>query len=521
MNPVHDFAYGDVIREHRRSRPDRLAVVDGEVRLTWGQLDDRVNRVSRALAGTGANGGVEGGLIVWMGQNSHRLLETIVAAAKVGARVLPANWRAGAAEMAAVITRTRPDLVVWQKAELGEWSAEIRELVPDRSIHWLAHDDPGPDGYEQLLAGGDDDDDDDTSTRLDPDRPLLVLMTSAFEGRPLGAQLTHRALLMQGVQIGLLQAVTENTRTLVAGPMFHIATLLSVNAAYCWGGACVLAARPAAAEVAAAIEAERCTHGFIPGPVLQEVRDDGWAARHDLTSLFPTPDAINPGAPIIADPASAWQHHPGLAYGQTETTGIVILSPLSADHDPGRGKPPPLVAVRIVGADGTEAEVDEVGEIVVRGPLVMAGYIDDPEATEARWKKGWHHTGDLGRRHPDGSISFVGPKSALIKSGSENIYPAEVERCLQAHPAVAEVCVIGVPDPRWTQNVKAVIVARPGADLEALTAEALAEFCRARMASYKKPKEVEVVASLPKAGGFADREAVNRLHGGGGYPGSG
>jgi acyl-CoA synthetase (AMP-forming)/AMP-acid ligase II len=237
--------------------------------------------------------------------------------------------------------------------------------------------------------------------------------------------------------------------------------------------------------------------------------------------MFPNPDAIDPAAPIIADPASLWQRRPGLAYGQTETTGIVVLSPLSSTHDPHHGKAPPLAAVRIVGPDGTEAAVDEVGEIVVRGPLVMAGYLGEEEATIARFANGWHHTNDLGRRHRDGSISFVGPKSALIKSGNENIYPAEVEHCLLGHSGVAEVCVIGVPDPLWTQNVKAILVARPGAAATDLTAEALAAFCRERMASYKKPKDVQVVAALPKVGGFIDRDAVNLLYGGGGYPGTG
>jgi long-chain acyl-CoA synthetase len=544
---VHNFAYGDVIREHRRSRPELLAVVDGDVRLTWRQLDDRVNRLRSALVGIDglaprrAPGGMEsdeGGLVLWMGQNSHRLLETILAAAKMGARVLPANWRSSATEMADIIARTRPTLVIWQNAELAGWCADVRDLTAGHPAHWVAHDIPGEDGYEELLAAENpsglgverdlrtdaaivEEASADDEAPVNPDRPLLVLMTAAFEGRPLGAQLTHRALLLQGLQIGHTQAMTEDARTLVAGPMFHIAALLSLNATYCWGGRCVLIARSEGVEVARAIEAERCTHGFIPGPVLQEIRDEKLAVGYDLTSMFPTPDAVNPAAPIVSEPASLWQRRPGLAYGQTETTGIVVLSSLSATYDAGRGKPPPLAAVRIVGPEGTEAAVDEVGEIVVRGPMVMAGYLGEMEATKARFADGWHHTNDLGRRHQDGSISFVGPKSALIKSGSENIYPAEVERCLLSHPGVAEVCVIGVPDPLWTQNVKAIVVARRGADIAGLSVEALAGFCRERMASYKKPKEVQVVVTLPKAGGFIDRDTVNRLYGGGGYPGTG
>ena len=175
-----------------------------------------------------------------------------------------------------------------------------------------------------------------------------------------------------------------------------------------------------------------------------------------------------------------------------------------------------MTAVRIVDDQGGELPDGEVGEIVARGPLMMSGYLHHPDATADRFRDGWHHTLDLGRREPDGSITFVGPKTALIKSGSENIYPAEVESCLLAHPAIAEVCVIGVPDPVWTQNVTAVVVPVPGKSIDLA---AVVDFCRTRMASYKKPKALEIVTALPKRDGIVDRDAVNEKYGGGGYPG--
>jgi long-chain acyl-CoA synthetase len=146
----------------------------------------------------------------------------------------------------------------------------------------------------------------------------------------------------------------------------------------------------------------------------------------------------------------------------------------------------------------------------------MNGYYRREQDNVKRSMNGWHHTNDLGIRLPDGSISFVGPKTAMIKSGVENIYPAEVENCLRAHPAVADVCVIGVPDPTWTQSVKAVVVLK----LQHATApEELIEHCRSRIASYKKPRYVEFSASLPRLpGGPVDRKAVDAAFGGGGYP---
>ena len=149
---------------------------------------------------------------------------------------------------------------------------------------------------------------------------------------------------------------------------------------------------------------------------------------------------------------------------------------------------------------------------------MMSGYHDRAELNAARQAGGWHHTNDLGRREDDGSISFVGPKTRLIKSAAENIYPAEVEGCVARHPAVAECAVIGVPDPTWTQSVKAIVVPKQG---QAVTAEEIIEHCRANIASYKKPRTVEIVDKLPRQGWAVDYDALDSRFGGGGYPGGG
>jgi long-chain acyl-CoA synthetase len=175
-----------------------------------------------------------------------------------------------------------------------------------------------------------------------------------------------------------------------------------------------------------------------------------------------------------------------------------------------------VVQIRIVDEDGVEVPDGETGEIVVRGPTVMNGYWNRPEENERRRRGGWHHTNDVGRREADGTISFVGPKTRMIKSAAENIYPAEVEGCIATHPAVAECAIIGVPDPQWTQSVKAVVVVADGATV---TAEQIVEHCRSRIASYKKPRTVEFVEKLPREGWAVDYDALDERFGGGGYPG--
>jgi long-chain acyl-CoA synthetase len=175
------------------------------------------------------------------------------------------------------------------------------------------------------------------------------------------------------------------------------------------------------------------------------------------------------------------------------------------------------VQIRVVDDEDRDVPTGETGEIVVRGLTVMNGYWNRPEENTARGRGGWHHTNDLGRRESDGSLSFVGPKTRMIKSAAENIYPIEVERCIASHEAVAECAVIGIPDPKWVQSVKAIVVRNDGASV---TEEGIIEHCRAAIASYKKPRLVEFVDSLPKIGGFAiDYDALDERFGGGNYPG--
>jgi len=205
-------------------------------------------------------------------------------------------------------------------------------------------------------------------------------------------------------------------------------------------------------------------------------------------------------------------------YGQTEVMGPVTWSYYGWGHNLGRnGRTAPNAQLRILDDAGVELPAGEVGEICVRGPTVMHGYWRRPELNAQRQRDGWHRTNDLGRREADGSLSFIGPKVQMIKSGAENIYPAEVEGCLKQHPAVADCAVIGVPDAEWVQSVKAIVVLEPGVQPDAA---ALVEHCRQRIASYKKPRFVEFVASLPRnAGGAVDYKALDAAFGGGGYPG--
>ena len=204
-------------------------------------------------------------------------------------------------------------------------------------------------------------------------------------------------------------------------------------------------------------------------------------------------------------------------YGQTEVMGLAVLPYYAPGATGIFGRPSPLCQMRIVDEDDRDVEPGEVGEIVFRGPIVMNGYWNRPELNASRHRNGWHHTNDLGRREADGSLTFIGPKVQMIKSGVENIYPAEVEACIRKHPAVADCAIIGIPDAKWIQSVKAIVTLRPDAEA---TDRDIIEHCRERIASYKKPSSVEFRESIPRgATGGIDYKVLDEAYGGGNYPG--
>jgi len=502
----HGFA--DVLREQRRSRPDRVAAVDGDLQLSWTELDRRVNRLANALM---QHGLASGDRILWLGQNSVKLFELVLAAAKIGAFIVPANWRMSTGEIRTVIDDVDRRIGFGQQAELGETHCAAR-LDTGRERLWCQHDGEGTDCFDSLLASGPDLD---REWTVDPELPLLGIYTAAFSGRPAAAMLSHTALLLQGMLSAQGQAIDEETRYLVSGPMFHVGVLMGVFATYVRGGTLVFVPRIYAPEIMYLIDRERITHAYIPQPTALQMQELFQTRKYDLSSLFKDGNPAHWRATLVV-PAHAPIAGSFGGYGQTEISGYITQSWLGGT---GAGRPHALAQLRIVDEGGEDVAPGEVGEIVARGPMVMCGYYNRPGENEMRTRDGWHRTHDLGKRNADGSVVFIGPKTTMIKSGVENIYPVEVEACLLKHPAVAQVCVIGVPDPQWDQNVKALIVLKSGASVS--EAE-LIEHCRTDIASYKKRELWAFVTALPRlASGALDRDAVDEAFGGGGYPSRG
>ncbi|MEV0352582.1 AMP-binding protein [Nonomuraea sp. NPDC050680] len=508
---IHSLSLSDVLAEHARSRPQVTAVVDGEVRLTYPELDERVSRLADALAGAGVTAGER---VLWLGQNSHAVLELLLACSRLGAIFCPANWRQSADELRFVVEDLTPRVVVREPSDAtaaltdGTTQADATTALSAGNALWV---EAGA-GYERLVESG-------TARDFPPvedTEPVLALYTAAFDGRPNAALLSSAALLAHGASLLVVRQMEPGFTFLNNGPLFHVGTMMFCLATLQIGGTNVFTPAFDAEEVCRLIDAERVTQAFLFGQMIDAVTKANTGGKYDLSSLRFVSHSAEWDAMITVDD-SPWCRSKMGGYGQTEVGGMLTFLGLAPGAAGFAGRPSPLVQVRILAPDGTELPAGEVGEICARGKTLFSGYFARPDLNAAKSAYGWHHTGDLGRREPDGTITFIGPRLRMIKSGAENVYPAEVERALKAHPAVADAAVIGVPDATWHQAVKAVVALKEGA---AATADDLIEHVKSALASYKKPREVAFVDAIPKRGFTPDYDALDAAHGGGNYPGT-
>jgi acyl-CoA synthetase (AMP-forming)/AMP-acid ligase II len=498
-----------IVREAARSAPDRIALIDGDTSFSYRLFHRRVAHLASALRAMGVGAGDR---IVWLGQNSHRWMETLVAAGRIGAMMCSLNWRLSPTELAATIDAVSPKLVIFQQADLATLSLSVKSLTS--VTLWLAHDDESAGGYEALLAAASPLPD--SEDPGDPDAPVLVLSVANSEGGSLASMLSHQNLIVPAFLMAQLQDIDRNTVNLASAPLFHIAALFSIIPTLLMRGVNVFVARPDPELLCRAIDTHRCTHGFLLAPTAEAIVAIDPASRYDL-SCFRSNLPLPAWRALVRSDDSAWGRNPG-GYGQTETH-MAVLAALGDGASMTSGWAAPHAEVIIADADGVEVSDGEVGQILVRGPNVHLGYWQRPDVNDRRFRNGWWHTKDLGRRSADGMISFVGPVGRMLKSGAENVYAAEVEQCLAKHEDVAEVAIIGIPDEVWIQSVCAVVVLNEGA---ALAEDALRDFCRETLASYKKPRKIIFrTEPLPRKGFGPDYAALDAIYGGGGYPGEG
>jgi long-chain acyl-CoA synthetase len=339
----------------------------------------------------------------------------------------------------------------------------------------------------------------------------MIVHTAAVEGRPRGALLSHGNVMCTNLHLFYNLGIGSEDVHLNVLPMFHVAGLFLAFSSFHAGALNVNMGRFDAEAAAALIEEKGVTVLFDFSPVLASILEAGEKIGKDMSSLKTVA-----GIETLQN-IEYYQKTIGgtfyCLYGQTETAGFATLS--RYDRCPGSaGNALTMARVRIV--DDTDRTLcpGEIGEIAVKGPMIFKGYWNLPNLTDYTFRNGWHHTGDLGRFDAAGFLWYEGRKAEkeLIKPGGENVYPAEVERAILEHSAVEAVVVIGVPDPKWKEAIKAVCRLKAGAQLDAPT---LIRFVGERIASYKKPQYVEFMSDFPTlSNGTPDRERIRSICGG-------
>ena len=500
---LYDFTFYDLINRNAGCHADKPAWFESAtgVSITFSQFKQQVDRLAAGLQHTGIGVGDRIGIV---GQNSLAFFQLVGAAAALGAIVLPINWRLSAGEVAFNLNDCTP-AVVFADDEFAPVIASIRDGLPSVKRFFNLTGSGPLDAFDQMMvdepfAGGD----------VAADSGLVIIHTAAVAGRPRGALLSHANLLCASLHFNNCFDLTDSDVHLNLLPLFHVAGLFMAVAAFHSGILNINMKRFDAAEAVALIQTKSASVLFDFSPILGAILDEQANTGADISSLravmgLDAPETIDRYQKVTGGTFYSM-------YGQTETSCLATLG--RYDDRPGAaGRPIALGQVELVDDEDNPLPVGQEGEITLTGPMVFKGYWNLAEDNARTFRNGRHHTGDMGRFDEDGFLWYAGrkPEKELIKPGGENVYPAEVERVILEHPAVARTVVIGVPDPKWKEGIKAVCVLEAG---QSLTASELIEFVGQRIARYKKPQYVEFVDSLPEKAGAIDREAVKARYGG-------
>lgn len=496
---AHDFStLAELTAAHAAATPSKTAIIFEGSNQSYGALHDAVLRSVAALRAEGVKAGDRVG---WLGLNHPDYVVVMNACFRIGAVLVSINARLVAREIAYILGDAGIGLLI-SEAQFLSVAEEARAAAGVETIVLIDAAQAGRPAFADWIAGFAPDS---AAHPADPEDIALQLYTSGTTGFPKGALLSHRALLGtigKGALTGeAWSRWDEDDVCLVAMPLFHIGgTGWSLHALHA-GATMVILPRPDIAGIVNAVASERITKMFAVPAVLAAILQHLESAPADLGSLT---ELLYGASPIPLDilrrSMAAFPNASFIqCYGATETSGTVVYLP-PEDHDVagnarmlGCGKPFPGNEIRIIDNDGRDLPAGTVGEVAIRSVSNMSGYHRNPEATAKAMTDGWYRTGDAGFIDTDGYLTLFDRVKDMIVSGAENIYPAEVENVLHEHPAVADCAVIGVPDARWGEAVKAIVV-RKGE----VTPEELIAFARARIAGYKVPKSVDFIELLPR-----------------------
>lgn len=483
--------------------PDQEALVFGDRRLNYAQLNELVGRMCSAFKALGLK---HRDVIAALDTNSDRYIAGYYAAAKAGLTWLPLNYRAKDAELEYMINTAGAKALLVGDRYLDLVARVSPKLKTAKPVAWGEGKERMP-RLQDLLANADPDE---TEAEVEDEETSVLMYTSGTTSLPKGVMLSFRDFTAYVTANVEMADGSDRGAALVCVPFYHIAGTTAMMTNLWTGRRMVVMPQFDARSWLQLVERERITHAFVVPTMMKQLLDEPSFKRTDFSSLT---NLAYGGAPMpiqtIRRAIEAFPKTVGFvnAYGQTETTSsLTVLGP--DDHringDPATvelklkrlnsiGRPLPDVEIAVRDDDGKLLPKGQVGEIIIRTPRIMKGYAG--RADDAALPDGWRATGDLGWVDDEGYVFFAGRKDDMIIRGGENVAPAEVEAVLMSHPAIEEAAVIGVPSVEWGQTIKAFVVRRAG---ENVSESDLGEFCRTRLSSFKRPEEIEFIEALPK-----------------------
>ncbi|GAA5316208.1 MAG: long-chain fatty acid--CoA ligase [Candidatus Pelagadaptatus aseana] len=491
-NPQVDYNIAGSVLKRAQLDPGKRAIIFESTQRSYAELSERVCKLAQNLRDHGV---CVGDRVAYVGLNHPAFLETMLAAQSLGAIFVPLNFRLTGEELTFIINDAGVNTLVADDA----LAAVIDPVRADLCCTRYIGSESAEGDWESLEALISASEPLTSFIQTQQDDVAIIMYTSGTTGRPKGAMLTHGNLMWNNIQAAFALPALASDVSLVCAPLFHVGGLNVTTMSCLQAGGCLLLHR-----------------SFDPAATLSDV------AQHKVTTMFAAPAMLlfmaqQPefadtelsslrmivvgAAPVPKSLLAVFneRHIPlNQGYGLTETSPLVsfLMSEYTEAKLGSAGKPGLFGEIRVADASGDSVAAGEVGEILYRGPNVMKGYWNRPEATaEAIDEKGWFHTGDAGYLDEDGFLFISDRVKDMVISGGENVYPAEVESVLFEHPAIAEVAIIGLPDDKWGEAVTAVAALNPEASL---TLDELRDFADGKLARYKLPLRLHLVEALPR-----------------------
>ena len=481
--------------------PNYTATICGEHRQTFSELRTRVDRLAASLQSMGVAQGDRVGILLL---NCHRYVESVLACFEIGAVIVPLNTRLAAEELCFIINDAECKVMIVDESLVSEIESVRPRLETVTAFIGPSHE--GYLNYEEVIQSAKT-----TAKRAVPDENDVAALfyTSGTTGIPKGVMLSYRNIWMNALHSMIALEIRPHEINLHTAPMFHLADFPTILTSVMAGGAQTFLKKFDPTAFLQIVERERVTAVLLVPTMINYVVNHPEISKFDISSLK---RIFYGGSPIPAELAKkSISTIPGCAfiqgYGQSESSPLLSVLTFT-DHitDPADPRSKRLtscgravigVEVEVFDENDQPVKPGEIGEIVARGPNVMLGYWKRPDDTAKTLRNGWLHTGDLGMVDEDNFIYLVDRNKDMIVTGGENVYSTEVENALYTHPAVREAAVIGVPDPKWGEAVKAVVSIKSGHTLES---KELIAHCATKLAAYKIPKSVDFIDELPKSG---------------------